>query len=106
MVELMLSMRRISMLLNLKCNRLFGMEKERPDDLLNIFYRSVRYTIFSSRATRHLPSPETLDELLIDELRRKYSGGRVEKYINSKDEQLAIAWFRKKLNTDPAAVTG
>ena len=45
--------------LNLKCNRLFGMEKERPDDLLNIFYRSVRYTIFSSRATRHLPSPET-----------------------------------------------
>jgi hypothetical protein len=92
--------------LNLKCNRLFGMEKERPDDLLNIFYRSVRYTIFSSRATRHLPSPETLDELLIDELRRKYSGGRVEKYINSNDEQLAIAWFRKKLNTDPAAVTG
>ena len=24
--------------LNLKCARLFGMEKERPDDLLNIFY--------------------------------------------------------------------
>ena len=33
--------------LNLKCSRLFGMEKERPEDLFNIFYRNVRYTIFN-----------------------------------------------------------
>ena len=76
-------------------------EKERPDDLYNIFYRNVRYTIFNSRATRHLPSPDMLEELLIDDLRRKYSGDRVGKYINNKDEQLAIAWFRKKLKQDP-----
>ena len=42
----------------------------------------------------------------IDELRRKYSGDRVEKHINNKDEQLAIAWFRKKLSLDLISETG
>ena len=65
--------------LNLKCNRLFGMEKERPDDLYNIFYRNVRYTIFNSRVTRHLPSPDMLEDLLLDELKRKYAGNRAAK---------------------------
>ena len=53
-----------------------------------------------------MPSPEMLEELLIDELRRKYSGDRVEKHINNKDEQLAIDWFKKKLKKDPAVATG
>ena len=62
----------------------------------------MRHTIFNSRATRHLPSPEMLEELLIDELRRKYSGDRVEKYINNKDEQLAIvSLVQKKVEYRP-----
>ena len=33
----------------LKGPRLFGLEKEQPDDLHNIFYRSVRYSIYYNR---------------------------------------------------------
>ena len=85
--------------LNLKCSRLFGMEKERPEDLFNIFYRNVRYTI--SAATRHQPSLDMLEDLLLDDLKRQYAGKRVEKCINNEEEQLAIAWFRNKLSLDP-----
>ena len=92
--------------LNLKCNRIFGMEKERPDDLFNIFYRNVRYAIFKSRETRVTPSLDMLEELMLDDLRRKYAGKRVEKYINNVDEQLAIAWFRKKVSLDPISAIG
>ena len=92
--------------LNLKCNRLFGMEKERPDDLLNIFYRNVRYAIFKGRETRHQPSLDLLEDLMLDDLRRKYAGKKVEKYINSEEEQLAIGWFRKKLSLDPILAIG
>ena len=77
------------------------MEKERPDDLFNIFYRNVRYAIFKSRETR---LPPRLD--MLDDLKRKYAGKRVEKYINNVDEQLAIAWFRKKLSLDPISAIG
>ena len=92
--------------LNLKCNRIFGMEKERPDDLFNIFYRNVRYAIFKSRETRVTPSLDMLEELMLDDLKRKYAGKRVEKYINNVDEQLAIAWFRKKVSLDPISAIG
>ena len=42
-----------------------------------------------------------LEDLLLDDLKRKYAGKRVEKCINNEEEQLAIAWFRNKLSLDP-----
>ena len=50
----------------------FGLEKEKPNDLLNIFFRSVRYCIYRNRKYATGPSIEALEELLIDELDRKY----------------------------------
>ena len=47
-----------------------------------------------------------LEELMLDDLKRKYAGKRVEKYINNVDEQLAIAWFRKKVSLDPISAIG
>ena len=57
--------------LNQKCARLFGMEKEKPDDLLNILYRNVRYAIFRGRETRHKPSFQLLEGLMLDDLKKK-----------------------------------
>ena len=53
--------------LGLKVYRLFGQEKERPDDLNNIFYRSVRYAIFISRKYALGPTLESFEELLLDD---------------------------------------
>ena len=92
--------------LTLKCNRLLGMENERPDDLRNIFYRNVRYTIYKGRETRHKPSIQLLEDLMLEDLKRKYAGGRVEKYINLEEEQLAISWFQQKMNLDPVSAIG
>jgi len=64
--------------IKLHCTRLFGMESERSDDLLNIFYRSVRYTIYRGREFRHLPNLEFFEGLMLDDLRRKYSGNRLQ----------------------------
>ena len=61
----------------------------------DIFYRNMRYAIFKGRETRHQPSLDLLEDLMLDDLKRKYAGKRVEKYINSEEEQLAIDWFRK-----------
>ena len=38
---------------------------------------------------------------MLDDLMRKYAGKRVEKYINSEEEQLAIGWFCKKVELGP-----
>ena len=89
--------------LNLKCVRIFGMEKERPDDLLNIFFRSTRYAIFRGRETRHMPSLQLLEDLMLDELKRKYSGGRLLKYRENANEQLAISWYTKQLAGEATA---
>ena len=79
------------------------MEKERPDDLLNIFYRSTRYAIFRARETRHMPSLQLLEDLMLDELKRKYSGGRLLKYRENVNEQLAISWYTKQLAGEATA---
>jgi len=84
-------------------NRLFGMEKERPDDLLNIFYRNVRYAIFRGRETRHQPSFQLLEGLMLDDLKRKYEGDRLLKYSENADEKLAISWYQKQLTGEPIA---
>ena len=83
--------------LNLKCARLFGMEKERPDDLLNIFYRNVRYAIFRGRETRCYPSFQLLEGLMLDDLKRKYAGGKLLKYSEVAEESDAIRWYKKQL---------
>ena len=89
--------------LSLKCSRLFGMEKERPDDLLNIFYRNVRYAIFRGRETRHQPSFQLLEGLMLDDLKRKYEGDRLPKYSENANEKLAISWYQKQLAGEPIA---
>ena len=89
--------------LTLKCNRLFGMEKERPDDLLNIFYRNVRYAIFRGRETRHQPSFQLLEGLMLDDLKRKYEGDRLLKHSENANEKLAISWYQKQLAGEPIA---
>ena len=92
--------------LNLKCNRIFGMEKEKPDDLLNVFYRNARYAIYKNRETRHPPSLDLFEDLMLDDLRRKYAGKRIEKYKNDLEEQPAIGWFQRKLDLDPILAIG
>ena len=81
------------------------MEKERPDDLLNIFYRSVRYAIFRGRETRHKPNLQLLEDLMLDELKRKYSGGSLLKYSDNANEQLAISWYTKQLTGEATAAS-
>ena len=92
--------------LSLKCSKIFGMENEKPDDLLNIFYRNVRYTIFKGRETRHQPCFKLLEELLLEELKRKYTGEKSKKYEGNPEEHLAINWYRQKLKDDPTAEIG
>ena len=86
--------------LGLKIPRLFGQEQEKPNDLLNIFYRSVRYCIYQNRKYATGPSLEALEELLIDELDRKYGNNRWTKYENHPAEFLAITWLRTKKGWD------
>ena len=73
------------------------MEKERPDDLLNIFYRNVRYAIFRGRETRCYPSFQLLEGLMLDDLKRKYAGGKLLKYSEVAEEKDAIRWYKKQL---------
>ena len=87
--------------IKLHCTRLFGMESERSDDLLNIFYRSVRYTIYRGREFRHLPNLEFFEGLMLDDLRRKYSGNRLLKYQKYTTEKVAIQWYKQKLANYP-----
>ena len=82
--------------LGLKVPRLFGMEKEKPNDLLNIFYRAVRYCIYRNRKYATGPSIEALEELLVDELDRKYGKEKWKKYEEHPSEFMAISWLRMK----------
>ena len=82
--------------LGLKVNRLFGQEKEKPDDLCNIFYRSVRYAIYKNRKFALGPTIEALEELLVDELDRKYKNDKWRKYEETPSEYRAIHWMRTK----------
>ena len=74
--------------------RLFGMENEPPADLLNIFYRSVRYAIYMGRKRACTPDLVYFISLVKDELKIKYSGNRILKYADIPSEQKAIAWMR------------
>ena len=82
--------------LGLKVYRLFGQEKERPDDLNNIFYRTVRYAIFISRKYALGPTLEALEELLLDEFDRKYRRDRWKKYEKDPYEYKAIMFLKRK----------
>ena len=74
----------------------FGLEKEKPNDLLNIFFRSVRYCIYRNRKYATGPSIEALEELLVDELDRKYGKEKWKKYEEHPSEFMAISWLRMK----------
>ena len=84
----------------LKVLRLFGQEREKPSDLLNIFYRSVRYCLYKNRRHTTGPSIDSLEELILDELDRKYAGERINKYVEQPSELIAISWLRAKKGWD------
>ena len=65
-----------------------------------------RDTIFRGRETRHQPSFKLLEELVLDDLKRKYTGEKVKKYEGIAEEQLAISWYRQQLQDDPTAEIG
>ena len=90
--------------IKLHCTRLFGMESERPDDLQNIFYRSVRYTIYRGRESRHAPNKDFFEGLMLDELKKKYSGNRLLKYQRYATENVAIQWYKRMLTNYPLNV--
>ena len=81
----------------LKGPRLFGLEKEPPSDLLNIFYRNGRYCIFNTRKRRTLPSLKHFISLVRDELKLKYRGNRILKYADKPSEAAAIGWMRRQM---------
>ena len=54
--------------------RLFGLAKEPPLDLLNVFYRCIRYSIYNDRRETHLSSLKYIITLFRDELKLEYQG--------------------------------
>ena len=76
---------------------LFGLEKEQPQDLFNIFYRSVRYCIFTNRRKKTLPSLNYFVTLVRDELRLKYKGNRILRYADKPEEAKAILWLKVQM---------
>ena len=84
-------------ILTLRAYRLFGMEKEPPNDLLNIFYRSVRYSIFFQRKKSLIPSLRYFVNLVRDELKIKYGGTRFQKYAGCPTEAAAIYWMKRQM---------
>ena len=77
--------------------RLFGMEKEPPNDLHNIFYRCVRYCVYSNRKKSVLPSLKYFVTLVRDELKTKYLGLRFQKYASCPLEAAAVHWLRTEM---------
>ena len=77
--------------------RLFGLENEPPDDLLNIFYRCARYTIYSGRKRSTTPSLKFFVTLVRDELKLKYAGSRILKYSDIESERVAICWLNVQM---------
>ena len=83
--------------LALKGPRLFGLEKEQPDDLLNIFYRCARFCIYNNRSKTSLPSLEFFANLVRDELKVKYRGKKFTKHAASPEEAAAIQWMKVEM---------
>ena len=81
----------------LKGPRLFGLEKEPPNDLSNIFYRSARYCIYTNRKKTAIPSVECMTSLVKDELKLKYSGKRILAFAERQEEQKAIWWLNEQM---------
>ena len=77
--------------------RLFGLENEPPDDLLNIFYRCARYCIYSGRKRTIVPSMKFFVALVRDELKLKYAGNRILKYSDIESERVAICWLNVQM---------
>ena len=77
--------------------RLYGLEKEQPNDLHNIFYRSVRYSIYYNRKKTILPSLKYFTTLVRDELKIKYGANRHLKYDASPTEARALLWMRREM---------
>ena len=73
------------------------MENEPPDDLLNIFYRCVRYSIYMGRKRACTPELLYFISLVKDELKLKYSGNKILKHADKPSEQKAIAWMRMQM---------
>ena len=90
---------RVAPTLVLKGPRLFGLEKEPPNDLHNIFYRTwcVRYSIYNNRKKTILPSLKYFITLVRDELKIKYIGNRFQRYAESPSEAGAILWMRQEM---------
>ena len=84
-------------ILTLRAYRLFGMEKEPPNDLLNIFYRSVRYSIYFQRKKSLIPSLKYFVNLVRDELKIKYGGTRFQRYAGCPTEAAAILWMKREM---------
>ena len=81
----------------LKGPRLFGLEKEPPNDLSNIFYRSARYCIYTNRKKTAIPSVQCMTSLVKDELKLKYSGKKILAFTERKEEQKAIWWLNEQM---------
>ena len=84
-------------ILTLKGYRLFGMEKEPPNDLINIFYRCVRYSIYFQRKKSLIPSLKYFTNLVKDELKIKYGGTRFQRYAGCPTEAAAILWMKREM---------
>ena len=87
---------RVAPTLALRGLRLFGMEKEPPNDLHNIFYRCVRYCVYSNSKKSVLPSLKYFVTLVRDELKTKYLGLRFQKYASCPLEAAAVHWLTQK----------
>ena len=81
----------------LKGPRLFGLEKEPPNDLSNIFYRSARSCIYTNRKKTAIPSVQCMTSLVKDELKLKYSGKKILAFTERKEEQKAIWWLNEQM---------
>ena len=68
-----------------------------PNDLHNIFYRSVRYSIYYNRKKTILPSLKYFTTLVRDELKIKYGANRHLKYAASPTEARALLWMRREM---------
>ena len=58
---------------------------------------NIAIAIFRGKETRHKPSFQLLEDLLLDDLKRKYAGGKLLKYSEVAEESDAIRWYKKQL---------
>ena len=92
--------------LMLKGPRLFGLENEPPDDLLNIFYRSARYCIYSGRKKALTPSIEVFKALIRDELRQKFKGNGDIRNTKTNADKTALQWLKVEMGWTLPAMNG